>query len=155
MTGMQGSKRIAQHIGAFLVVVLAGCASSPHADERDLSAIEATLKEQTAAWNRGDLHAFVAGYAESPERMTFVGSKGDIVRGRAALEERYRKNYPEGKRGFLKFSDLDCRRIGPDAWLVLGRWSLEELPDAPHGVFTLVFERGPEGRLQIVHDHSS
>lgn len=119
----------------------------------DVAAIEALLAAQTAAWNRGDLHGFVAGYAES-ERMTFVGAKGAIVRGRAALEARYRKSYPNGQTGTLTFDELDVRRVGPDAYVVLGRWSLARPPDDPHGRFTLVLERGPDG-LEILHDHSS
>lgn len=119
----------------------------------DRAAIERILKEQDEAWNRGDLHAFVAGYAEG-ERMTYVGKGGAIVRGRAALEERYRKSYPEGHRGTLTFSDLDVRRVGPDDYLVLGKWSLALPPDNPHGTFTLVLERGPQG-FEIIHDHSS
>lgn len=161
-----------QHIGALrrlaagvvlglpslFVASLGACAVSPpdpgEPAQADVFAIEATLRAQCDAWNRGDLHAFVAGYAESPERMTFVGSKGVLVRGRAALEERYRKSYPEGRQGTLKFGDLEVRRIGADAYLVLGTWALALPPEDPHGRFTLLFERGPEG-LQIVHDHSS
>ena len=144
---------------AVLAWSLAGCASSPAANgplavaAADRAAIEHILKEQDEAWNRGDLHAFVAGYAEG-ERMTYVGKGGAIVRGRAALEERYRKSYPEGRRGTLTFSDLDVRRVGPDDYLVLGKWSLALPPYSPHGTFTLVFERGPKG-FEIIHDHSS
>jgi uncharacterized protein (TIGR02246 family) len=119
----------------------------------DGATISRILNEQVDAWNRGDLHAFVAGYAEG-DRMTYVGKGGAIVRGRAALEERYRKSYPEGRRGTLTFSELDVRRLGPDDYLVLGNWSLALAPDHPHGTFTLVFERGPLG-LRIIHDHSS
>ena len=151
----------AEHIGtpflALLAIIAAlagGCASSTVADPGDVATIEALLRAQTDAWNRGDLHAFVAGYDESPQRMTFVGSKGVLVRGRAALEERYLASYPAGRQGTLRFSDLEIRRLGPDAYLVLGAWALARPPDDPHGRFTLVFARGPEG-LRIVHDHSS
>jgi ketosteroid isomerase-like protein len=152
--------KTAQHRarGAFaqagLVALACACAGPPLAvDASDRAAIERVLHEQDLAWNRGDLHAFVAGYAEG-ERMTYVGKGGTLVRGRAALEERYRRSYPEGRRGTLTFSDLDFRRVGPDDYLVLGRWALDLPPENPHGVFTLVFERGPDG-LAIIHDHSS
>jgi ketosteroid isomerase-like protein len=127
-------------------------AALPVAPE-DRAAIERLLREQDEAWNRGDLHAFVAGYAAS-DRMTYMGKGGAVVRGRAALEARYLKSYPEGRRGTLTFSDLDLRRLGPDDYLVLGKWSLALPPDDPHGVFTLVFERGADG-FAIIHDHSS
>jgi beta-aspartyl-peptidase (threonine type) len=155
-------RKVTQHtraaaLLAALLVTIAGCAapgSRRAPDHADVAAIESLLRAQTDAWNRGDLHAFVAGYAESPERMTFVGSKGEIVRGRAALEARYRKSYPEGKQGTLRFSELDVRRVGPNAYVVLGKWALARPPDDPHGLFTLLFERGERG-LEIVHDHSS
>src|SRR5262249_20262734 len=126
---------------AALVFFVAACAmpAAPEADDR--AAIERILREQGEAWNRGDLHAFLAGYAES-DRMTYIGKGGAIVRGRAALEERYKRSYPEGRRGTLTFGDLDLRRLGPDSWLVLGTWRLELPPENPHGPFTLVFERG-------------
>jgi ketosteroid isomerase-like protein len=37
---------------------------------------------------------------------------------------------------------------------VLGRWSLKQANDEPHGRFTLIFKRVPEG-WRIVHDHTS
>ena len=147
--------RAAAGAAALLVAAAAAyaCAGPAATEADDRAAIERVLAAQGEAWNRGDLHAFVAGYAES-ERMTFVGKGGAIVRGRAALEERYRKSYPEGRRGTLTFRDLDVRRLGPDDYLVLGTWALALPPENPHGVFTLVFERGAHG-LEILHDHSS
>jgi beta-aspartyl-peptidase (threonine type) len=156
-------RKAREHIGGVaalvLGVMLCGCAARapvrpPAPDPADVAEIESMLRAQVEAWNRGDLLAFVRGYADSPQRMTFVGSKGAIVRGRAALERRYLESYPEGRRGSLELRTLDLRRLGPDAYLVLGEWRLARPPDDPHGVFTLVFERGPEG-VEIVHDHTS
>jgi uncharacterized protein (TIGR02246 family) len=147
-------------IGAPALALGLGCSSAAPGGggpatvaPEDRVAIERVLHDQDDAWNRGDLHAFVAGYAAS-DRMTYMGKSGLVVRGRDALEERYRKSYPEGRRGTLTFSDLDLRRLGPDDYLVLGKWSLALPPDNPHGVFTLVFERGAAG-FEIIHDHSS
>src|SRR5689334_9077831 len=67
-------------VAAALVFVMAGCVGSPtrsstdsppSVDAADRAEIERVLHEQDLAWNRGDLHGFVAGYAEG-ERMTFV-----------------------------------------------------------------------------------
>jgi len=139
---------------ALACLLLGGCASSRRVlDPDDVAQIAGVLTDQAEAWNRGDLEAFVAGYAES-ERMTFIGSKGTITRGRAALLERYRRSYPEGQRGTLTFDELEFRRVGPDAYLVLGRYSLARPPDDPKGVFTLVFERGERG-FEIIHDHTT
>jgi len=44
--------------------------------------------------------------------------------------------------------------LSPDAAIVLGRWALKRTSDQPHGRFTLIFKRLPEG-WRIVHDHTS
>ena len=154
--GRRGRRRLALGFAVAAAAAAAACAgpaATRATEAEDRAEIQRILHDQDEAWSRGDLHAFVAGYAEG-ERMTYVGKGGAIVRGRAALEERYRRSYPEGKRGTLTFGDLDVRRLGPDDYLVLGTWALALPPENPHGVFTLVFERGEHG-LAIIHDHSS
>jgi ketosteroid isomerase-like protein len=44
--------------------------------------------------------------------------------------------------------------LSPDAAVVVGRWQLKRTNDEPHGRFTLIFKRLPEG-WRIVHDHTS
>jgi ketosteroid isomerase-like protein len=56
--------------------------------------------------------------------------------------------------GALTFSDLEITLLSPDAAVVLGRWNLKRANDQPHGRFTLIFKRTPEG-WRIVHDHTS
>ena len=130
--------------------------SSSHAvraEDSPRSAVTAVLNEQQAAWNRGDVDAFMKGYWNSPE-LTFSGSSG-ITRGWQPVMDRYRKNYPDQKAmGHLEFSELEVRPLGRDAALVLGRWHLKRDSDELGGVFTLVFERFPEG-WRIIHDHTS
>lgn len=116
-------------------------------------AIRAVLDDQQAAWNRGDVDAFMKGYWNSPD-LTFAGSSG-ITRGWEPVTARYRKNYPDAAAmGHLDFSDIEIRELGNNAALVLGRWHLKRANDAPGGVFTLVFQRFPEG-WRIIHDHTS
>ncbi len=115
--------------------------------------IRAVLDAQVAAWNRGDLEAFMAGYWKS-DRTAFVGSSG-ILRGWQAVLDRYRRSYPDrAAMGRLTFSDLEITVLAPDAALVLGRWQLERAADRPGGVFTLVARKFPEG-WRIIHDHTS
>jgi beta-aspartyl-peptidase (threonine type) len=115
--------------------------------------IRAVLTSQQAAWNRGDIPAFLEGYWNSPE-LTFVGSDG-IVRGYDGVLARYQKSYPDKKAmGELDFSGLEIRPLGPEAALVLGHWHLERQGDELGGVFSLVFQRFPGG-WRIVHDHTS
>jgi len=130
--------------------------SAKAADERkaDREAISAVLNSQQAAWNRGDVDAFLVGYWRSPE-LTFSGSSG-VARGWEGVLARYKKSYPDkGAMGQLDFSELEFRFLGPDAALVLGRWHLKrEKEEDVGGVFTLVWERFPDG-WKIVHDHTS
>ncbi len=119
----------------------------------DRQAISAVLNAQQTTWNRGDVDAFLGGYWHSPE-LTFSGSSG-VARGWDGVLTRYKKNYPDrAAMGQLDFSDLEFRFLGPDAALVLGRWHLKRERDDLGGVFTLVWQRLPEG-WKIIHDHTS
>jgi len=121
--------------------------------EADQKAIKAVLEAQQAAWNRGDVDAFLVGYWHSSE-LTFSGSSG-VARGWDGVLARYKKNYPDrAAMGQLDFSDLEFRFLGPDAAMVLGRWHLKREKDELGGVFTLVWQRFPDG-WKIIHDHTS
>jgi uncharacterized protein (TIGR02246 family) len=116
-------------------------------------AIRDVLNSQQAAWNRGDIPAFLEGYWNSPD-LTFSGSEG-IVRGYDGLLERYRKSYSDQTAmGQLDFTGLEFRVLAPDAALVLGHWHLKRATGDVGGVFSLVFRRFPAG-WRIIHDHTS
>jgi beta-aspartyl-peptidase (threonine type) len=117
-------------------------------------AVRQVLDAQAAAWNKGDLDGFMAGYWSSPELSFFSG--GTRTRGWQATLDRYRQRYQaEGKEmGRLSFGDVEIELLGPDAALVRGHWKLEMSKDKPEGLFTLIFKRLPEG-WRIVHDHTS
>jgi len=115
--------------------------------------IRALLDQQTEAWNRGDIEAFMAGYWKSGE-TEFVGSNG-VSRGWQALLERYRKNYPDRKAmGRLSFSNLEIHIVCADAAYAIGQFKLERENDRPTGFFTLNFRRFAEG-WRIVEDHTT
>ena len=118
------------------------------------SSIQQVLEQQQAAWNRHDLEAFMAGYWNSAE-LTFFGTKK--TSGWQATLDRYRQTYQgEGhEMGKLGFSDLRIEELAPDAAFVRGSWKLT-MSDGktPHGLFTLVFRKFPQG-WKIVHDHTS
>lgn len=123
--------------------------AAPAAQEQ----IQAVLDMQQEAWNRGDVQAFLQGYWHSPD-LTFSGS-GGITRGWDGLLERYHKAYPDrAAMGQLTFSGLEFRELGPKAFLVLGSWHLARTSGDIGGVFTLVFQRFPDG-WRIIHDHTS
>jgi len=141
----------------FLILfsVLRGSLRLAKANTRDSDdeAIRAVLSAQDAAWNRGDVEAFLVGYWHSRE-LTFSGSSG-VSRGWDGVLARYKKSYPDrAAMGQLDTSELELRFLGPNAALVLGKWHLRREKGDIGGVFSLVFERFPEG-WKIIHDHTS
>ena len=129
--------------------VLAGADSH----DADRSAIVEVIKNQQLNWNKGDVDAFLEGYWHSPD-ITFSGT-GGIARGWDGVRARYKKNYADrDTMGQLDFSALEFRFLGPDAALVLGHWHLTRAKGDVGGVFSLVWQRFPEG-WRIVHDHTS
>ena len=133
--------------------VLSAAAEIPAGNSKDDAAIRAVMSAQVAAWNRGDIDGFMNGYARSDATEFISGDR--LTRGWQIVRDRYKKKYDSReKMGTLHFSELKITRLGGDAALVIGRWKLDRKNDQPHGRFTLLFRRTPEG-WRIVHDHSS
>jgi beta-aspartyl-peptidase (threonine type) len=121
----------------------------------DKAAIEQVLHVQQEAWNHHDLESFMAGYWNSPELTFFSGAKE--AKGWQAALDRYKTTYasPGHEMGTLAFSALRVEMLAADAAFVRGAWHLT-MSDGktPHGLFTLVFRKFPDG-WKIVHDHSA
>jgi beta-aspartyl-peptidase (threonine type) len=141
-------------LSAPLPAFAAGATHDPRAD------IETVIRAQVEAWNGHDLDAFMMGYWKSPQLTFFAGAKEN--HGWQAAIDRYRAAYtgPGKEMGKLEFSGLRIEMMGPDAAFVRGAWLLT-MPDGkspdgkkPHGLFTLIFRKFPEG-WKIVHDHTS
>ena len=139
----------------FIYCVLAAtflCAA-PGQPANSVTEIQSILRKQQAAWNRGDIDAFMNGYARSPSTV-FVADD-EVRRGWQTVRDRYRQKYSDRtKMGILTFSDIEITPLSADGAVVLGRWRLKRANDEPHGRFTLIFRRLPEG-WRIVHDHTS
>jgi len=137
----------------FCTSVAAIVSAAPAQSQNATTQIRSVLRAQQDAWNQGYNNGFMNGYARSASTV-FV-SEDTIRRGWETVRERYRKKYSDrAKMGTLAFSDLEIMLLSPDAGVVLGRWSLKRANDQPHGRFTLIFKRLPEG-WRIVHDHTS
>jgi beta-aspartyl-peptidase (threonine type) len=117
-------------------------------------AIEGVLTSQVDAWDKGDLVAFMAGYARSNDLTFYSGDT--ILKGWDATLERYQKKYQGqgNEMGKLTFRDLDIQLLSADSAVVRGRWELKRTNDSPHGLFTLIVRKTAEG-WRIVHDHTS
>ncbi len=142
--------RRAGKTAAFLAAIVLFHANPVRGDDR--AQIRAVMDTQVAAWNRGDLEAFLESYIKSPELL--FASRGTFARGWESLLERYRKTYPEGEMGHLSFDSLEVRMLSADAAWVTGMWALEKTDASPHGAFTLIFRKTDDG-WRIIHDHSS
>ena len=118
-------------------------------------AVRNVLEVQQAAWNRGDVDAFMSGYEDSAG-TAFVGTS--ITRGYRPVLEGYKRRYPtKEKMGALTFSDLDIKMLGSDYASVIGRWKLERGADAGGnvgGIYTLLFRKTASG-WKIILDHTS
>lgn len=138
-----------------MVAMLAIFNDAQDSEEASRVAIRTVIQDQQAAWNRQDLEGFMAGYWNSPD-LTFFSGAREFNGWQAALD-RYKKNYQSAghEMGKLEFANLRIEMLGRDAAFVRGEFHLT-MPDGktPHGLFTLVFRKFPEG-WKIVHDQSA
>jgi beta-aspartyl-peptidase (threonine type) len=117
--------------------------------------IKHVLVSQVEAWNKGNIEGFMQGYWNSPE-LTFI-SGSTLTKGWEPTLARYKKNYQQGgnEMGHLEFQDLTIDLLSRRAAVVTGKWGLSMSSGKnPHGFFTLVFKRMPNG-WKIVQDHTS
>jgi beta-aspartyl-peptidase (threonine type) len=139
------------HLAIPTLLLIAGLQGDPAAEK---AAIQRVLDDQAAAWNRGDLAAFMKGYLESDQLSFFSGNTKTA--GWKATLERYQKRYQgEGKEmGKLSFEELSTELLDSDHALVRGRFRLQLKNDSPTGIFTLILRKTPAG-WKIIHDHTS
>ncbi len=135
-----------------LLCLIAACAPRAFAPADD-AAIRSVITAQVAAWNRGDLAGYMAGYDHSPGLVFTSG--GQIHRGWQETFDRYKSRYgaDPSTMGHLGFELVQIQPLGADGAIVLGRWKLDG-PQAGSGVFSLGLSRTRDG-WRIVHDHTS
>jgi uncharacterized protein (TIGR02246 family) len=112
------------------------------------------LESSAAAWNRGDLEAFLADYQNAPS-TTFVGS-GEILSGVDEIRGNYASKFgPGAERDSLRFESIQVRTLTPTIGIVTARWVLHQDGRVrAAGPFTLVMRLTRAG-WKITHDHSS
>lgn len=143
-------------VGTIGMIVALAISSLAH-DSADAAptAIRKVIDDQQTAWNRQDLEAFMSGYWNSPD-LTFFSGAHESKSWQAALD-RYKKNYQGAghEMGKLEFANLRIEVLGPETAFVRGEFHLT-MSDGktPHGLFTLIFRKFPNG-WKIIHDHSS
>lgn len=119
----------------------------------NLSLQEEILKlvaASAAAWNRGDLKAFVAGYAPDAVFLTPAG----VTKGADQVLARYQKKYPDAKAmGQLTLEPVDVR-VAEDAVSVAAKWTLSYPDQAAATGHTVIVFMQVKGAWRIVHDAS-
>lgn len=115
--------------------------------------VRAVLEKQKDDWNRGDVRAYMQGYA--PDTI-FVSN--EVARGSGPVLERYLKKYPNREAmGTLTFSEIEIRMLGAEHASVIGRWALARSAAGggdTGGRFTLVLRKTAAG-WKVMLDHTS
>ena len=134
----------------FMLVIIFFTATAQNQTQKEISEV---LSKQAVAWNNGDIEGYMGGYWKSDSLLFTSG--GNIQRGWNATLEKYKKSYgTKSKMGTLKFSDLEITLLSPESAWIFGHWELNRKKDHPHGVFTLILKKFPDG-WKIIHDHTS
>lgn len=138
-----------------MLLLPAAAQTKPVTPTETTPAITAVLRAQQSAWNRHDLESFMSVYWNSPDLTFFSG--GHENHGWQQALDHYRATYasPGHEMGTLEFSNLRIQPLGSDAAFVRGEYHLTMSGGkTPHGLFTLIFRKFPDG-WKIIHDHSS
>ncbi len=115
--------------------------------------IKKLLQEQTEAWNKGNLEAFMQTYWQS-DSLLFV-SKNGVTKGWKNTLENYKKNYPDTETmGKLSFELIEIKPISQQSYFVVGKWMLTKSVGDFSGYYSLLI-RKINGEWKIVADHSS
>lgn len=123
------------------------------AQDRNAKKILNILEKQDAAWNRGDIDAFMHGYWEN-DSLKFIGKSG-VTYGYTNTLNNYKKGYPDtATMGKLRFDIIKVEKLSKRYYSVVGKWFLKRSIGDVGGHYTLLF-RKIKGRWVIVQDHSS
>jgi len=134
---------------AFLSII----SLSVFSQTKDETEVRNVLARQNAAWNRGDVDAFMVGYWENDSLM-FIGKSGVTYGYKNALAN-YKKNYPDTiAMGKLTFTLIKVKQLSPEYFHVTGKYYLTRTIGDASGHFTLLF-RKINGKWIIISDHSS
>lgn len=134
------------------------CAGAPPRvgtfEPMDRTAVTSVLDQQAAAWNRGDLAGYMAGYAKI-DNLVFT-SGGKVRTGWQATFDTYQTKYgvDPSTMGKLEFVIHQVDAVGADGAVVLGTWTVTKNQHPGTGIFTVILERRSEG-WRIIHDHTS
>jgi len=122
-------------------------------DATDADAIRTVISTMQAAWNRGDFHGYMAGFA-NPD-VVFV-SRGRIQKDWQATLDHYIADYGGSPRsqGQLAFTNIRIEMLAPDAAQLISDYRLVRAAGNQTGVNTRLM-RKRDGKWVIALNHVS
>lgn len=134
-----------------LLILMSGI--NVQGQDKNVKKIMSILGKQDAAWNRGDIDAFMEGYWES-DSLKFIGKNG-VTYGYTNTLNNYKRGYPDtAAMGKLTFHIINVEKLSSRYYTVVGKWFLKRSIGDVGGHYTLLFRR-IKGKWVIVQDHSS
>lgn len=119
---------------------------------RPADVVSATVRAQAAAWNEGNLDAFMDTYMRG-DKLKYI-SGDEVVRGWSATRKRYRDRYSDAAAmGRIEFEKLDAELVTEDVAVVNGRMRHAVGDKTSMADFSLVMKR-EEGVWRIVQDYT-
>ena len=119
------------------------------ASRQQLEAVKIVLAQE-AAWNRGDIDAFLSRFKDDPETQIMMGNS---VRGLEKIHAAFRLNYPNREAmGTIGYSDVEARELGENFAMATGKYHLERSKKSGgsvDGTFTDIMEKTPDGWMII------
>lgn len=112
--------------------------------------VRSVMAASAAAWNEGNLSAFLGGYLDSPDVR--LVADGVVAAGFAGVRKHYETLVgAAGAMGRMGFTDLDVIMTAPDVATIVGRYTHESGPATSSGAMTVVLKQ-VDGRWRIVQD---
>ncbi|MEZ5919882.1 MAG: SgcJ/EcaC family oxidoreductase [Parvularculaceae bacterium] len=112
--------------------------------------VAAVLRASAAAWNEGNLEAYIAFYA--PGQQTTLIDGADVMAGESQIRKRYERWVSDaGSMGRLNYSNLRVTLTAENVATVIGRYAVKAGERADKGLMTLVL-RQSDGKWRIIQD---
>jgi len=142
----------------FSILLISACNQNPQMEQpaathsEDAEMIKAVMAQQQTNWNNGNIDAFMQGYWNK-EKLTFIGSNG-LTHGWQTTLENYKKGYPDkATMGQLSFDIIGLKRLSPEYYHMIGKYTLKRKKDEPSGYFTLLWQK-INGQWKIIIDQT-
>jgi uncharacterized protein (TIGR02246 family) len=129
------------------------CVPTGAAAEAEKEAIVALIGRMEAAWNRGDFHGYMEGFA-NPD-VVFV-SRGQFQKDWQGTLDHYVRDYGASgeTRGHLRFFDIRIEMLAPDTAQLISRYQLDRPQNPQDGINTRLMKKR-DGRWVIALNHVS